>query len=75
MKRLPTNGMSPSAKRRMNVSSSPAGTTCTPPGFAMPAAIFAMTRDVPPPIDTDSCVSSSTAFRMRRAVTSSDSSL
>jgi hypothetical protein len=75
--------MSASAKRRMNAASPPGGTTNTPApsttpsvpgfGFATSTAIFATSFDVPAPIETPKPVSSTTAWRMRRAVASSDS--
>ena len=62
---------------RMNASSSPVGTTCTPvapvPGFglARSTASFATSFDVPPPIETERLVAARTASRTRCAISDS----
>lgn len=76
----PTPWISASLNCRMNSSSRPASTTCTPlpplpgMGLATPAASLATTRDVPPPTDTVRPVARSIAWRRRRAVSASGSS-
>ena len=44
-------------------------------GLALPAASFATSLDVPPPIETDSLVASCTSLRIRRAVSANGSCL
>ena len=73
------SGISASVIPFMNSASVPEGTTCTPVaefsgrGFACSTASFAISFDVPPPMEIEMPVSRTTSALMRVAVTASAS--